>query len=333
MTPHDILSALTGTNDDVLFARADDIRKQAFGNQVYIRAIVEFSNVCDKHCRYCGLRADNRHLRRYRMRAYHILETVSAAVAERAGTVVLQSGDDTSYSMEFIGELVRRIKADHDVAVTLSVGDRHLDEYAYWRKCGADRCLLKLETTDPGRYKHLRQGEDFKARLHRVEELRRQGYEVGSGVMAGLPGTTPLDALRDILFLTDLGLDMIAVGPFVPNPDTPMAGTAPGSVDLSMRMTALLRILNPGSNIPATSALDALRPGSRTLALTRGCNVLMPSMTPAPLRGDYTIYPGKNAGDVEEGVSLASARQAIRATGFEPSTAKGFAPGRRSHVG
>ncbi|MFH1914575.1 MAG: [FeFe] hydrogenase H-cluster radical SAM maturase HydE [Pseudomonadota bacterium] len=332
MKAHDILTALTGADDPSLFAHAHEIRQQVFGNEVYIRAIVEFSNTCNKHCRYCGLRADNRTLRRYRMPAYHILETVSAAVDQRAGTVVLQSGDDPSYSTEYVGELVRQIKARHDVAVTLSLGDRGLDEYAYWLECGADRCLLKLETTDSARYKQLRQGEDFSARLHRVEELRRMGYEVGSGVIAGLPGTTPVDALRDILFLSDLGLDMIAVGPFVPNPDTPMAGNAPGSVDLSYRMTALLRILNPEANIPATSALDALRPGSRTLALTRGCNVLMPSMTPAPLRGDYAIYPGKNAGTAEDKPSLASARQAVRDGGFISSSAKGFSP-RRSHVG
>ncbi|QGY41853.1 [FeFe] hydrogenase H-cluster radical SAM maturase HydE [Pseudodesulfovibrio cashew] len=331
MNTPDILTALTGADDASLFALADETRRRVFGKAVYIRAIVEFSNVCDKHCRYCGLRADNRRLNRYRMRADDILAAADAAVAEGAGTVVLQSGDDFSYSAELVGELIREIKERHDVAVTLSLGDRSLDEYVYWRACGADRCLMKLETTDRHLYKQLRRGEDFGARLHRVEELRRMGYEIGSGVIAGLPGTTPMDALRDILFLTDLGLDMIAVGPFVPNPDTPLSGMTPGSVDLSFRMTALLRILNPEANIPATSALDALRPGSRALALTRGCNVLMPSLTPADYRGDYTIYPGKNAGSTEGAASLAPARKAIEENGFVPSASKGFSP-RRSHV-
>ena len=332
MNTNDILTALTGADDQSLFRQADETRRRVFGNEVYIRAIVEFSNVCDKHCRYCGLRADNGKLNRYRMKADRILAAADSAVAEGAGTVVLQSGDDVSYSMELIGELVREIKSRHDVAVTLSLGDRGLDEYGYWRDCGADRCLMKLETTDALRYKRLRQGENFGERLHRVEELRRQGYEIGSGVIAGLPGTTPMDALRDILFLTDLELDMIAVGPFVPNPDTPLSGMTPGSVDLSMRMTALLRILNPEANIPATSALDALRPGCRALALTRGCNVLMPSLTPADHRDDYTIYPGKNAGGAEDAASLAPARKTIGEAGFEPSASKGFSP-RRDHVG
>lgn len=331
MNTHDILDFLNATDDESLFAEAHTTRQRVFGNQVYIRAIVEFSNVCDKHCRYCGLRADNRRLTRYRMSADHILKAAGKAVAEGAGTVVLQSGDDTGYSMELVGELIRTIKEQFDVAVTLSLGDRGLDEYAFWRECGADRCLLKLETTDRNRYKRLRQGEDFSARLHRLEGLRSLGYEVGSGVIAGLPGTTPWDALRDILFLTDLDLDMIAVGPFVPNPDTPLAGCAPGSVDLSNRTTAILRILNPEANIPATSALDALRPESRAAALSKGCNVLMPSMTPENHRGDYIIYPGKNGGSMDNGPSLAPTRQAIEGSGFVASAAKGFSP-RRNHV-
>ena len=296
MNASDILTALTGADDAALFNRADQTRHRVFGNEVHIRAIVEFSNACDKHCRYCGLRADNDKLNRYRMKAEDILATADRAVAEGAGTVVLQSGDDVSYSMELIGELVREIKNRHDVAVTLSLGDRGLDEYAYWRDCGADRCLMKLETTDAMLYKRVRQGENFGERLYLVEELRRQGYKIGSGVIAGLPGTSPMDALRDILFLTELKLDMIVVGPFVPTPNTPMSGMTPGSVDISLRMTALLRILNPEADIPATVALDALRPGSLGLALTRGCNVLMASLTPAEHRGDYPPYPDKDAG-------------------------------------
>ncbi|BDQ33511.1 [FeFe] hydrogenase H-cluster radical SAM maturase HydE [Pseudodesulfovibrio portus] len=331
MNTHDILEYLNGSDDAGLFAEAHATRQRVFGNDVYIRAIVEFSNVCDKHCRYCGLRADNKNLTRYRMQAEHILDAAARAVAEGAGTVVLQSGDDTGFSMELIGELIRTIKRCHDVAVTLSLGDRGIDEYAFWRACGADRCLLKLETTDRNLYKRLRQGEDFSARLHRLEGLRNLGFEVGSGVIAGLPGTTPMDALKDILFLTDLGLDMIAVGPFVPNSDTPLAGCAPGSARLSNRMTAILRLLNPEANIPATSALDALRPESRAEALRRGCNVLMPSMTPADIRGNYIIYPGKNADPLDGPPTLDRARRAIEGSGFAVSSAKGFSP-RRNHV-
>lgn len=327
MNTSDILALLSGADDTALFADAAQTRRRVYGDAVFIRAVVEFSNVCDKKCHYCGLRAPNANLTRYRMTGPEILDAACAAAADGAGTVVLQSGDDTSYTAALVGDLIREIKARHDVAVTLSLGDRGIDEYAFWRDCGADRCLIKLETSNPRLYKRLRQGEDFSARLGRVEAMRGLGYEVGSGVIAGLPGSTPLDAARDILLLTDLGLEMIAVGPFVPNPDTPQAGSPPGPVALSHRMTALLRVLNPEANIPATSALDALDPASRAQALARGCNVLMPSMTPTDHRSDYAIYPGKNVGANDD--PLAEARRSILAAGFVPSSSKGFSP--RSH--
>ncbi len=273
MNANDILTGLLGTNDQALFKRAHETRCRTLGHGTDTQAVVEFSNVCGGHCRYCGLRAENRKLKRYRLHADDILAAADRAVAQGAGTVVLRSGDDPDYSMELIGELVREIKARHTVRVALSLGGRSVDEYAFWRKCGADCCLMSLETTDALRFKRLREDGSFGDRLYMAETLRRLGYEVGSGVIAGLPGTSPMDALRDILFLTELKLDMIAVGPFAPAPDTPMAGMTPGSVDLSLRMTALLRILNPKADIPAAGTLDVLRPDSSALALARGCNV------------------------------------------------------------
>ena len=273
MKTNDILTALLGTDDQTLFERAHKTRCRTLGHGAETQAVVGFSNICGSHCRYCGLRAENRKLKRYRLHADAILAAADHAVAQGAGTVVLQSGDDPDYSMELIGELVREIKARHTVRVALSLGGRGVDEYAFWRKCGADLCQMSLETTDALRFKRLRQDGSFGDRLYMVDTLRRLGYEVGSGVIAGLPGTSPMDALRDILFLTELKLDMIAVGPFAPAQDTPMAGMTPGSVDLSLRMTALLRILNPEADIPATETLDVLRPDSSALALARGCNV------------------------------------------------------------
>jgi len=331
LNKQDILTYLTGANDDELFERANDTKRQMFGDEVYLRAIIEFSNVCNKKCHYCGLRAPNGTIARYRMRDKAILDAAAMATTQGAGTIVLQSGDDFSYSTQAVGEMVRDIKARHDVAVTLSLGDRGLDEYAYWRECGADRYLLKLETTDPRQYKRLRDGEDFSARLHRVESLRRLGYEVGSGIIVGLPDSDIISTLRDILFITDLDLDMIAAGPFVPHPQTPLANALPGSISLSHRVTALLRILNPHANIPATSALSALNSECREMALLRGCNVLMPSMTPEEYREDYNIYPGKNRSNTNVTDSLTLAKANIRSLGLVPSPSKGFSP-RRNDV-
>ncbi|MBI9080681.1 MAG: [FeFe] hydrogenase H-cluster radical SAM maturase HydE [Pseudodesulfovibrio sp.] len=329
LNKQDILTYLIGANDNELFERANKVKRQVFGDEIYLRAIIEFSNVCNKKCHYCGLRAPNGAITRYRMRDTTILNAAAMATYRGAGTIVLQSGDDFSYSTQALGKIIRDIKDRHDVAVTLSLGDRGLDEYAYWRDCGADRCLLKLETTDPRQYKRLRDGEDFSARLHRVEFLQNLGYEVGSGIIVGLPDSDIISALRDILFITDLDLAMIAAGPFVPHPQTPLANAMPGNISLSHRVTALLRILNPSANIPATSALSALDSECRELALLRGCNVLMPSMTPEEHRADYNIYPGKNQSDTNVSDSLTLAKANIRSLGLVPSTSKGFSP--RSH--
>ncbi|MBN4060079.1 [FeFe] hydrogenase H-cluster radical SAM maturase HydE, partial [Desulfotalea psychrophila] len=291
----EILHYLNGHSDEELFALADQVRKNIFGNEVYIRAVVEFSNVCNKKCFYCGLRAPNLKIHRYRLDMETILEAAGTAASKGARTIVLQSGDDFSYTKGQIGELVKNIKSQHDVAVTLSVGDRGLDEYAYWAECGADRCLIKLETSNPELYEKIRSGASFEERLDRITSLRELGYEIGSGIIVGLPGSTIKDILQDLLFLTDLNLEMIAAGPLVPHPDTPFADCAAGDVFLSYRVTALLRILNPGANIPATSALDSLDVKGRELGLLRGCNVIMPSVTPSTHRADYNIYPGKNS--------------------------------------
>lgn len=328
MKPDEILSLLTGADDADLFARAHDTRHHTFGDTVWLQAVVAVSNSCAGQCEYCDLRADNRSLPRYRLSATDVLDATGRAVAEGAGTVILQSGTDPGLSMEWIGELVREIKARHDVAVALELGDRGLDEYAFWRECGADRCLLKLETADRNRYKRLH-GEDPTSRLHRLECLRRMGYETGSGVIVGLPGTTPIDTLRDILLLSELDLDFIETGPFTPLAGTPLAGNPPGSIILSQRAAALLRLLNPLANIPAARSLDALRPGACAESLARGCNALAADMTPAV--SGRPVRPAAMPDILDDWPSLAPARRAIVARGFVPSAAKGFSP-RRDHV-
>ncbi|WP_419785324.1 biotin synthase BioB [Pseudodesulfovibrio sp.] len=332
MTPDDILALLTGTDDADLFARADDTRQYTFGNTVCLQAVISISNVCTRQCTYCTLRADNRALPRYRLKAKDVLDAARKAAAQDATTVVLQSGEDTGLSVELIGELTRKIKTDCGVSVTLALGDRSLDEYAYLRDCGADACLLKLETCDRNRYKQLHESEDLASRLHRLEGLRNLGYSLGSGIIAGLPGTTPIDALRDILFLTDLHLDLIETGPFVPQADTPLAGNPPGSIILSQRVAALLRLLNPLADIPAPPTLDALRPGSCAESLERGCNVLMADMIPADKMTANAVRVVATPSLENDMASLAPLHRTIAAKGLVPSASKTKASG-REHVG
>ncbi|WP_031479191.1 [FeFe] hydrogenase H-cluster radical SAM maturase HydE [Maridesulfovibrio frigidus] len=319
-----ILAYLNGCNDNELFKLADKLCRAEFLDQVYLRAIVEFSNFCNKKCKYCGLRALNSEITRYRLDDQTIIAAASLAALNGAGTIVLQSGDDFSYSTERIGEIVRNIKRQHDVAVTLSVGDRGIDEYEYWFRCGADRCLIKLETTDPDIYQDIRCGESFAERLRLVKGVKEIGYEVGAGIITGLPGYTPESLLQDILFLTSLELDMIAAGPFIPHPETPFSSSPSGDTNMAYRVTALLRLLNQSANIPATSALDSLIDDGRKIGLTRGCNVIMPSVTPTANRADYNIYPGKNAVSLDGDNGVVEAKDMIRSLNLVPSASKGF---------
>ncbi|WP_432736905.1 [FeFe] hydrogenase H-cluster radical SAM maturase HydE [Maridesulfovibrio sp. FT414] len=325
----EIMFYLNGGNDEELYSSADRVRECSFGREVYLRAIVEFSNVCIKRCRYCGLRAPNTNVTRYRLDADTIVEAAGFAAEAGARTIVLQSGDDLGYSALQIADIVRRIKAEHDVAVTLSLGDRSVAEYEHWFHCGADRCLLKLETTDSGIYEHIRNGEKLQDRLELLRAMQEIGYEVGSGIIIGLPGYSIEQLAEDLIFLTGLELDMIAAGPFVPHPQTPFADASAGDIDISYRFTALARLLNSQANIPATSALDSFDGDGRANGLLRGCNVIMPSVTPSSNRRDYNIYPGKNSVSVDETDSIFYAEELIRSLNFVPSASKGSS--RRTH--
>nr|WP_167941957.1 [FeFe] hydrogenase H-cluster radical SAM maturase HydE [Desulfobaculum xiamenense] len=332
MNVSEILDLLSGADDAGLYARANATRHDVFGDDIFLRGIVEFSNHCCRRCNYCGLRAPNAHATRYRLDREQILDAAALLPAVGFGTLVLQSGDDFSYSAEDIGSLVREIKERFHIAVTLSLGDRTRDEFALWRDCGADRYLIKLETTDETLYARCRPGENLADRLRRIEELKGLGYEVGSGVITGLPGMTEEILARDIERLSALGLDMLAVGPFVPHPQTPFADAPHGDLDVNYRAAALLRVMNPQANIPATSALDALEPGARRTGLMRGCNVIMPSLTPQDVRAAYNIYPGKNTFASDALAFADEVKTMIRELGLVPSASQGFSPRRNTNV-
>jgi biotin synthase len=333
MTERELLDFLEGRDDGWLFAEADRVRRAQFGDEVHLRGIVEFSNHCDKPCRYCGLRAGNRRLARYRLDREDILAAASLAPELGLGTVVLQSGDDFSYTARELGGIVAEIKDRLKVAVTLSLGDRPLDDYRRLFDCGADRALLKLETMDRELHERVRPGQSFAARLERVRGLGEIGFEVGSGIIAGLPGMTPDILARDILRVTEIGLHMISAGPFVSNPDTPMAGRPDGDLPTAHRAAALLRILNPLANMPATSSLEVLAPGARAEGLAKGLNVVMPSLTPERVRKGYAIYPGKNATETAVRPRVLAIKDEIRRAGFRPSAGAGpsLVPSRRRH--
>ena len=305
-----------------LWLRADAVRDAHVGDAVYLRGLIEISNHCARHCHYCGLRAPNRSLERYRMTADEILAAATQAADLGLGTVVLQAGEDPGLTQEWVAELVRRIKRETALAVTLSLGERREDEMAAWREAGADRYLLRFETSNRALYERIHPAPRAEAgdRIEMLQTLRRMGYEVGSGVMIGIPGQTYDDLVRDIEWFRGLGLDMIGVGPFIPHPQTPLGegqgrrnasmvtiGAAettapdsgvpdqvPNSELMTYKVVALTRLMCPDTNIPSTTALASLDPAQgRELALRRGANIVMPNFTPPRYRVMYSVYPGK----------------------------------------
>ncbi|HEY3353767.1 MAG TPA: [FeFe] hydrogenase H-cluster radical SAM maturase HydE [Polyangia bacterium] len=293
----------------VLWRRADEVRREHVGDEVHLRGLVEFSSHCVRQCAYCGLRAANRALARYRMTEAEILGCAAQAVALGYGTLVLQSGEDDGCDVAWLAGIVRRVKDETPLAVTLSVGERDEAELAEWRAAGADRYLLRFETSNPALFRRIhppRPGHAADGALWRVallKRLRALGYEIGSGCMIGVPGQTYADLAADLELCRALDLDMIGVGPFLPHPATPLgaAPAAPAAPDqapatelMTYKMIALARLLCPRANIPATTALATInRAQGRELGLARGANVVMPNLTPVQYRRSYEIYPAK----------------------------------------
>ncbi|MDD5765067.1 MAG: [FeFe] hydrogenase H-cluster radical SAM maturase HydE [Candidatus Marinimicrobia bacterium] len=321
-----VKSFLQGENDDWLFSQSDGIRRQVFGDGVFIRGIIEFSNYCKQNCSYCGLRVPNKEIARYRLTSEEILFCVEIAEKQGIRTIVLQSGEDPYISDEWIAGLIAEIKKKYSIAITLSLGERSFETYKLWRNAGADRYLLRIETFNRKVYENARKGHYWEDRLKCIQMLKELDYETGSGFMVGLPGET-IDSFADsILELTKLNLDMIGIGPFVAHPETPFKKESNGDVLLTLRTLAIVRILNPLANIPSTSALESAQKGARLTGLKVGANVIMPSLTPERVKVLYNIYPGKNATRDTTEYSIEAVRKMIGEAGLHWSDSVGGSP-------
>ena len=283
-------------NQSELFVRADCIRKEYVGDEVHLRGLIEFSNICRNNCMYCGLRRGNISLKRYHMTAEELVNVAKCAANMGFKTIVLQSGEDMYYGKDRLSSIIEKIKK-FDVAVTLSVGERDYDEYKAWREAGADRYLMRIETTDKNLYHKLNPQMSWQHRYECLLMLKELGYELGSGIMVGLPEQDISSIAEDLLFLKDLDVDMSGIGPFIPHPDTPLAGEKGGSLDLALRTMAVQRLLMKDINIPATTAMETLHPQGRIMALQCGANVIMPNVTDNEYRKLYELYPGKENAD------------------------------------
>ena len=296
LTKQEIVDLLTDKDETVvknLFDRADRIRREFVGDAIHLRGLIEFSNYCRRDCLYCGLRKSNKEVVRYRM----TIEEIFAA-AVKAGnldfrTIVLQSGEDRYYAVEDLCRLVQRIKSSLGIAVTLSIGERAYEDYKKLKDAGADRYLLRFETSDPLLFGKLKPDSVYEKRFRCIQWLTELGYQVGSGSMIGLPGQSVESLADDILKFKELELDMVGIGPYIAHPGTPLCGSADETIDMVLRVTALTRIITKNTHMPATTATGTIDLGGRQKALRCGCNVLMPNLTPSTYRKHYFIYPGK----------------------------------------
>lgn len=326
---NDIIEILKDdSNNDWLFSLADKTREEYVGDEVHLRGLIEFSNICKRQCKYCGLRCEDKFIDRYRISKENIISYAEHAVNMGYKTIVLQSGEDEYYNTDLMCEIIEGIKK-LGVALTLSIGEKTYEEYKAFKKAGADRYLIRIETTDKTLYNQMHPNMDFDNRVRCLENLGRLGYEVGTGCLVGLPNQTIESLADDILFFKEINADMVGIGPFIPHPHTPLKDSATGSFTLALKVMALTRILLKDINIPATTAMETLNPNGRIIALQSGANVVMPNVTTTEYRAKYEIYPNKICINENPDKCKGCISAKIQSIGRTISTSFGFRVGKK----
>lgn len=310
---------------DLLYSSACAVRNGSLGARMAVRALVETSSYCSNDCAYCGLNVRNVKARRYRLDRTEILDCARNAFGSGIRTVVLQSGEDGTKADE-IADIIACIKGMGDIAVTLSLGERPHKDYAKWREAGADRYLLRIETTDPDLYASLHRSRRLESRFECLDALRELGYQTGSGMMIGVPGQTTEHIARDIIFFAKRGFEMIGMGPFIPHPDTPLAKAPRGSALTALNAIAAARLMVPNAWMPATTALGSMDRDWRPDALRAGANVLMPNFSPPERRALYSIYPGKRCIGERESLVRSECESIARSGALEIDWSRADAP-------
>lgn len=320
----DLLDNMDEGTRDYLILKAHETRQRLYGNKVFLRGLVEFTNYCRWNCLYCGIRAANKNAERYRLKLDQIMAACEKGFELGYRTFVLQGGEDNFYTDERIVEVVTEIKSRFpDCAVTLSIGEKDYDSYQKYFDAGADRYLLRHETAAKRLYDSLHPGMSFENRIQCLDNLKKIGYQVGAGFMVGLPKQTNEDLVADLQFLQELRPHMVGIGPFIPHKDTPLGEVAGGTVEQTVTLLAIIRLLLPEVLLPATTALGTIDPLGREKGLKAGANVVMPNLSPVEVRSKYALYDDK----VCTGEEAAECRQCIDSrivnAGFVPDTSRG----------
>ena len=290
-----LIDGRTRPLSEYLFDKARRLRKKYYGNDVYLRGLIEFTNYCKNDCLYCGIRRSNRSVSRYRLSKEEILSCCAEGYSLGFRTFVLQGGEDGYYSDEMLANIIREIKALYPYcALTLSIGERSRESYQALFDAGADRYLLRHETANPGHYRMLHPPSlSLERRKQCLADLKEIGYQVGSGFMVGSPGQTSEHLAEDLLYLYELQPHMVGIGPFIPHHATPFAKEPAGTAELTLFLIGLIRLMLPAALIPATTALGTVDPMGREKGILAGANVVMPNLSPKAVRDKYMLYDNK----------------------------------------
>lgn len=313
-----LLETITQKEREFLAAQAREIRERAYGKDVYVRGLIEFTNICKNDCYYCGIRKSNDRVERYRLTPEDILTCAEDGYGLGFRTFVLQGGEDGWFTGERLEEIVRSLKAEFpECAVTLSVGERTREDYERWYQAGADRYLLRHETASEEHYRRLHPAEmTLENRKNCLFTLREIGYQVGAGFMVGPPGQSVDNLIADLRFLQELKPHMIGIGPYLSHPDTPFAGQPDGSYERTLVLLSILRLMFPGVLLPATTALGTIAPDGREQGLLAGANVLMPNLSPVSVRKKYELYHDKICTGEESAQCKDCLERRVESTGY-----------------
>lgn len=319
----------SGDDETALFKHAAKIKEENVGNTVYLRGLIEFSNICEKNCYYCGIRRDNTQTRRYCLTKDEVLNAIRFAYENGFGSVAIQSGELASKAFtEQIDSILKEAKriTKGEIGITLSCGEQSEEVYRRWFESGAHRYLLRIESSTPELYEKIHpdtSAHSYKNRVAALERLKKIGYQVGTGVMIGLPFQTAEHLVNDLLFMKQLDIDMCGMGPYIEHENTPLYACKSqllplqDRLNLSLKMVALLRLLMPDINIAATTALQAIEKNGRERAIQIGANVLMPNITPEKYRDDYFLYQNKPVSQNSDEDDLKFLEQQLKKIGHQ----------------
>lgn len=314
------LLAISEKDDiDYLTERAKSVRDDTYGKRVFIRGLIEISNYCKNDCYYCGIRRSNKNAQRYRLSKEQILSCCENGYELGFRTFVMQGGEDAFFNDEVVCDIVSNIKERYpECAVTLSLGERSTESYRKMKEAGADRYLLRHETFDNTHYNKLHPVElDPENRKRCLRDLKALGYQTGTGIMVGSPYQTIENIAEDLLFIKELNPEMIGIGPFIPHKDTPFKDFESGTMEMTLRLISILRLLCPKALIPATTALGTISPQGREKGILAGANVIMPNLSPKEDRKKYMLYNDKLSDGEEAAEGLNKLKESMRKIGYE----------------